>query len=78
MTPFLPHRGQIDVGHVGTLVSKETGDGEMGVQSAHAVFRKLTVLFGGVGVPETVERQRTLGVFVAHYFPVADDELRRL
>ena len=59
----------------GPLMSKQAGDGEMCVQAAHAVFRELTVLFGGVGVAQTVERQRTLGVFISHSLPVADDEL---
>ena len=49
------HGRQIDVRHVGSLVSQQARYGKMGVQRCHAAIDEGSVLFGGVGVPQPME-----------------------
>ena len=46
---------QIEVRHVGPLISQQPGYGEMGVQRRHAAADERCVLFGGVGMPQSME-----------------------
>ena len=70
------HGRQIDVCHVGPLVSQQTGHGEMGVQRRHAAVDERCVLFSGVGMPQSMESNapvRRSGV--ADGVTVTEDEL---
>ena len=47
----LSHGGQINIGHIGSLMAQEPGYGEVCVQGAHAAFGQFPVLLRRVGVP---------------------------
>ena len=70
------HGRQIDVCHVGPLVSQQAGHGEMGVQRRHAAADEGRVLFGGVGMSQPMEGNAPVRCGrVADGVTVAEDEL---
>ena len=70
MERTLPERGQVDAGHIGSLVAQQPGYGAVGIQSAHAAADKLVVLLRCEGMSKSVERQGPARICVPHLVPV--------
>ena len=74
MLVTLSHGGQIDIGHIRSLMPQQAGDLKMGVQRALAAVDQFLVLFCCVGMAEPMEGHRAVRIHVPYFIPVLHNE----